>query len=148
MAGISIKKIRLYYYIREFYNSSNKSTHFHVDELTTKGIPCRYWYKLVTEAYNISKAYIGKKKYAMDVYITMYVKIKKDSKNSKITLKNIKTTYEPFYISFFKSDLNLFKDIFYPNVIYSKELSDLYGRRVYKLHLDDDDDDIWCLFLL
>lgn len=58
MAGISIKKIRLYYYIREFYNSSNEYIHFHVDELTTRGISCRYWYKLVTEAFDISKAYV------------------------------------------------------------------------------------------
>lgn len=71
MAGVSIKKIRLYYRIREFYNSSRKTTHFHVDELTMRGVPRRYWYKLVTEAFDLSKAYIGKKKYAMDVYIAM-----------------------------------------------------------------------------
>lgn len=148
MAGVSIKKIRLYYRIREFYNSSRKTTHFHVDELTMRGVPRRYWYKLVTEAFDLSKAYIGKKKYAMDVYIAMYVKIKRDSKNNKITLKDIKTTYEPFQITFYRSDLNLFKDVFFQNVVYSEELSDLYGRPVYKYHFDDDADDTWCLFLL
>jgi len=148
MAGISIKKIRLYYYIRRFYNSPYDYTHYHVDDLTVRRLPHKYWYDLVIEAYNLSKSYITKKQYGMNVFITMYVKIKKSKNDNTISLKDIKPDYMPYYISFYKNNLDLLKDILYKDVIYSKELSELFGKTVYMWHADDDRDYIWSLFLV
>lgn len=142
MVGISIKRIRLYYYIRRFKASSDKcvNDHYHVDDLSIRKVPSRYWYRLAFEAYDLSKAYIARKQYNIYCHMTFRVKIKDiDKVNS---MSDFRYTYEPFCIYLWKKDP---RDT-YRTFKYSKKISEIYGRIVY-ISPDDDEKNIWYLNL-
>lgn len=144
MVGISIKKIRLYYYIRRYNSHSDKyiNTHYHVDDLSIRRVPRRYWYKLVFEAYRLSITYIARKQYNIYCYIRLRVKIK-DIENV-MELKDIKYTYEPFCIYLWKENPCA---VFIDNLCFSEKLSEFFGMKVY-ICPDEDEKNIWYLYLI
>ena len=140
MTGISIKKNRLYFYIRRFNERNESLDDYHVDDLSFRRVPRRYWYKLAFEAFDLSKRYISKKDFHMFCCLQFCVKI--SDVNNVCSIKDLRYTSELFSIYFFK-EYDYPRD-FFLGMTYSEKLSEIFSMDVYLWWYEGR----WCLYLL